>query len=242
MSDKVTRLVNSAKALRHDNFGGSQHNQCANFVRKAFGNAGFNLGHTNHPTDSALVGKNLGDSFADSFAGNEVGEKVPLSKAQAGDIIMFKDTDPSYKSGTITHVGICLDNKTMIDRGGSAVNIREWSVWPGVGSVVEVRRPNCLKEPHAPKHVTDKAMMGAGIGGASGGDPLKQFKMFFHNNQLGGHLGSGPLPSNMEIRIKLTNGKVSMSVDHESVFLEALTLEVKTSGVLDKHTMKVVRW
>ena len=242
MSDKVTRLVNSAKALRNAHFGGHLSNQCANFVRKAFRDAGFSLGHANHPTDSAFVGNNLADSFADSFAGNEVGQIVSLSQARAGDIIMFKDTDPSYKSGTITHVGICLDNKTMIDRGGSAVNIREWRVWPGVGSVVEVRRPNCLKETNAPRHVTDKAAMGPAVGGQLGGDQLRQFKIFFHNNQLGGHLGAGQLPSNMEIKIKLTTGHVSMSVDHEHVFLEALTLEVKTSGVIDGKTAQYIHW
>ncbi|MEP7351843.1 MAG: hypothetical protein ABI824_01290, partial [Acidobacteriota bacterium] len=91
--DKVARVLKAANALRARNYGGNQKNQCANFVRQAFTDAGFKLPSAARPSDYALVVQKLGPNqfgptLADSLAGDEIGPKVALGDAQAGDIVL----------------------------------------------------------------------------------------------------------------------------------------------------------
>ncbi len=122
--------------------GGGENNQCAIFVRKVFREARVPVASSKCPTDFAILrrlGLPLAPEFADSFAGSDVGQKVDLQSARAGDIILYRGTDPKYPPMTITHVGIYAGGHKMIDCGGGGV-IHHRAIWPS--SLAEIRRPN----------------------------------------------------------------------------------------------------
>lgn len=138
-AEKVLRV---ARSYKDKCIGGGANNQCAIFVRKVFREARVPVASSTNPTDMAILrrlGLGLSPDCADSFAGNDVGAKVDLSQARAGDIILYRGTDPKYPAMTITHVGIYAGGGKMIDCGGGGV-IHHRAIWPI--SLAEIRRPH----------------------------------------------------------------------------------------------------
>jgi hypothetical protein len=213
--DKAKKVVDMAKRLKAQNWGGAyQQNQCANFVRKVFTDSGFHLAVVANPTDAALVrkqGLGFGPTLADSFAGEEVGPKVDWHQAQPGDIIMFKGTDPSYTYGTITHVGICIGNGLMIDRGTHGMHEQPLTGY-GAGNIVEVRRPRVLG-----------GGGGAAVTAAAHGHSVK---VFVHDGKVGGSVNGASLPIRLEVSLRVMGGQLHAYVDGREVRVKGLSLEM----------------
>jgi hypothetical protein len=210
---KAKKVVDVARKLKLQNWPGQAviSNQCAKFVRKAFTEAGFDLPIVSNPTDAALVRaqhKGFGPELADSFAGEAVGSKVDWRQSQPGDIIMFKNTDPSYTSGTITHVGICIGQGQMIDRGGHGVWEQPVTAY-GSGNIVEVRRPRVLLDAH----------------GAASAAHGKTVKLFVHDGKTGGNVNGASL-SRLDVSLRMLGGQLHAFVDGHEVKVKGLSLEM----------------
>lgn len=52
---------------------------------------------------------------------------IPVADPQPGDLIFFKGTNPSRPAGSITHVGIYVDEQRMYDANNSGVGYSNWS-------------------------------------------------------------------------------------------------------------------
>ena len=152
-SDLQTAVLNEAEKKYQENFLGATDDNCANFVRACFSAAGYVLPETRNPSDLAICVANgypLGRGYANSLAGDEIGRKLTMAQAQAGDIVLFTNvgaSSTSFARGAITHVGICIGNSMMIDHGSSGMNKRDFSVWPGAANYAEARRPKLFDIP-----------------------------------------------------------------------------------------------
>lgn len=213
--DKARKVVDMAKRLKAQNWGGAyKQNQCANFVRKVFTDSGFHLPSAANPTDAALVrkqGYGFAPELADSFAGDEIGPKVDYHQAQPGDIIMFKGTDSSYTYGTITHVGLCIGNGMMIDRGTHGMHEQPLTGY-GANNIVEVRRPRVLG-----------GGSGAAVTAAAHGHSVK---VFVHDGKVGGSVNDGSMPIKLEVSLRVMGGQLHAYVDGREVRVKGLSLEM----------------
>lgn len=99
-----------------------QKEQCAQFVRAMFAQAGEVVGVAARPSDMHLIpGEPQGPGYANSFAGDDVGEKVSsVGRLQPGDVVMFRNTYGDYPFGVITHVGIYTGGGYMVHRPTAA--------------------------------------------------------------------------------------------------------------------------
>ena len=134
------------------NYLGASPDNCCNFVRAAFRDAGYVLPQTVNPSDMAVClanGYKLGAGYANSLAGDEIGRKGPYAEAKEGDIVLFYNlgASSSFATGTITHVGIYAGDGYMIDHGESGMHHRAIADWPGMSNVAEVRRPKLFDVP-----------------------------------------------------------------------------------------------
>ncbi|MGJ5817399.1 C40 family peptidase [Paludibaculum fermentans] len=149
--DPRARVVQCAKKWVNQPFRYGVKAQCCEFVRHVFGQAGIKLPVVKFPSDYALLvhdGLSTGAGYADSLAGDEVGPKVKLSEAQAGDIILYKDTyNDGWSQGIITHVGIYMGDEKMIDRPTMDGTVLHRSVYTSTGSIAELRRPRQFADP-----------------------------------------------------------------------------------------------
>jgi tape measure domain-containing protein len=95
--------------------------QCANFVRDVFKQAGIELGVTGSPVD----GLSTGAALANSFFGSDIGQIIrDPSQLRAGDIVGYANTYGNWAPGTITHVGVYAGNNEIVDRSTSSAPIR----------------------------------------------------------------------------------------------------------------------
>lgn len=152
--DLRSKVMAEAWLKLKQNYLGATPDNCCNFVRAAFRDAGYILPETSNPSDMAVClanGYTLGEGYANSLAGNEIGRKVPYEEAQAGDIVLFYNlgASSSFVTGTITHVGIYAGDGYMIDHGESGMHHRAIANWPGLSNVAEVRRPKLFDVPQA---------------------------------------------------------------------------------------------
>lgn len=154
MSANSRRVVEKALSMREHYFPDEHygaHPYCASFVRWLFKTSlGIEFPIVSHPPYYQKLGISypVGKWFADSLAGNEIGEAIPESQMQPGDILFFRDTCGGYKAGTITHVGVCVGTGGMMADAGSdnKIHIRSHrQFFPNL--LVEVRRPRALKMP-----------------------------------------------------------------------------------------------
>lgn len=154
MSSNVKRVVDKALSMREHYFPDEHygaHPYCASFVRWVFKTSlGIEFPVVSQPPYYKKHGISYpsGKWFADSLAGDEVGEVIPASQMQAGDILFFRDTCGGYAPGTITHVGVCVGTGgLMADAGGdNKIHIRSHQqFFPNL--LVEVRRPKALRIP-----------------------------------------------------------------------------------------------
>lgn len=144
--DLLGKVLNEAESKLQQNFLGNTPDNCANFVRACFRDAGYILPETRSPSDLAICQRNgypLGPGYANSLAGNEIGRKLPVDQAQPGDIVLFLNlgASSSFAQGSITHVGICVGDNMMIDHGESGMHKRNFRDWPGSANFAEARRP-----------------------------------------------------------------------------------------------------
>ncbi len=149
--DPRTRVVQCAKKWVNQPFRYGVKAQCCEFVRHVFSQAGIKLPVVKFPSDYPLLvhdGLSTGAGYADSLAGDEVGPKVKLAEAQAGDIILYKDTyNDGWSQGIITHVGIYVGDEKMIDRPTMNGTVLHRSVYTSTGSIAELRRPRQFSDP-----------------------------------------------------------------------------------------------
>lgn len=144
-------VVNAARQWPGTPFNYGVKAQCCMFVRHVFKQAGIRLPVVAFPSDYHLLvkdGLSTGEGYADSLAGDEVGPKVALANAQAGDIILFKDSyNDGWSPGIITHVGIYMGEETMIDRPTMNGTVLNRSVYACSGTIAELRRPKQFGAP-----------------------------------------------------------------------------------------------
>ena len=158
--------------------------QCANFVRYLFEKAGVDIGMAKRPTDYNLLdGAPVGASYADSFAGDDVGNKIARKDVQAGDIVMFRNTYGTFKSGVITHVGIMVDSNSFVHRPTASKPVEKASLANWDDCLAEIRRPLAFYgEGKAKLFIHDKKTS-ATVEGFTG-DGV--FKAFCHDNKAQG--------------------------------------------------------
>lgn len=70
--------------------------------------------------------KQLGYSLPRTAA-EQHSHSIPVADPKPGDLIFFKGTNPSRPSGSITHVGIYVDEKRMFDANNSGIGYSNWS-------------------------------------------------------------------------------------------------------------------
>ncbi|MGE0493753.1 MAG: C40 family peptidase [Vulcanimicrobiota bacterium] len=118
--------------------------QCANFVRHVFQEAGVELPVAARPVDWEWTGHlPQGADYANSFFSDEVGCHIDLEQLQPGDLLAFRDTYPGdFPPQSITHVGIYAGGGTMIDRSTAGEPVRRIPLDPWWRErFVEARRP-----------------------------------------------------------------------------------------------------
>ncbi len=157
MSTSANAVLKAAASWRGRTFSRAGYGEspyCASFVRWCFERAtGKKDGLPIVTTVPYYVRTGIhvgpGKWFADSMAGDEVGPVV--RSQQPGDLVFFHDTaDGPWPRGSITHIGIAVDNGDQIaDAGsGSLVWFRSHrATFPG--KFLEIRRPLVLGAAHA---------------------------------------------------------------------------------------------
>lgn len=118
--------------------------QCANFVRRVFHQAGVRLGQAHRPSDWRWTHDlPQGPEFANSFFSDDVGRSIALDRLEPGDLLAFQNTYAGeFPPESITHVGIYSGNGRMIDRSTASEPVREIELsdwWKA--RLVEARRP-----------------------------------------------------------------------------------------------------
>lgn len=79
---------------------------CSGLVQYAFRQLGFHLPRT---------------------AAEQHSYSIPISDPQPGDLIFFKGTNPSRPAGSITHVGIYIDENRMYDANNNGIGFSTWN-------------------------------------------------------------------------------------------------------------------
>lgn len=79
---------------------------CSGLVQHSYGQFGYNLPRT---------------------AAQQHQASLPVSNPQPGDLIFFSGTNPARPAGSITHVGIYIDETTMFDANNNGVGFSTWS-------------------------------------------------------------------------------------------------------------------
>lgn len=102
---------------------GTAANKCADTVRAIGQSAGvkFGVADVRNAVDGPAVraiGQGVGPDHADSIPG----KLIPASQVKAGDMALFKNTDPRYPSNVVTHIGVIIDpvKGLMVDARTSA--------------------------------------------------------------------------------------------------------------------------
>ncbi len=110
-----TVVANAAK-WKGKQFNPGELAQCAVFVRHVLEASGINIPVTSKPWDDNTGGHN-GPAMARSFFGNDIGDRIPSTAIQPGDLVAFTGTYGEWKgTEAITHVGIAVSPTMMIDR------------------------------------------------------------------------------------------------------------------------------
>lgn len=124
--------------------------QCANFVRDVFSQAGIELGVTSNPVD----GLSTGPALANSFFGEDIGVIIRNPEdLMPGDIVGYANTyddGSNWAPGTITHAGVYVGNDMIVDRSTSDgdVNYRPLDTFDLTNFVAV--RPHALTQQAAP--------------------------------------------------------------------------------------------
>ena len=126
--------------------------QCANFIRDVFKQAGVNIGVTKKPLD----GLTTGSAMASSFFGEDIGRIVRNPKQfKPGDIVAFQNTYGNWGDGVITHAGIYVGNGQIVDQStaGRPVTVRSLRTFDknGKNNVLYAVRPYAFDGGGAPK-------------------------------------------------------------------------------------------
>ncbi|MGG3641500.1 bifunctional lytic transglycosylase/C40 family peptidase [Bacillus gobiensis] len=79
---------------------------CSGLVQYSFGKLGYDLPRT---------------------AAEQHAHSIPVAEPQPGDLVFFKGTNPSRPAGSITHVGIYIDEKRMFNANNSGIGFSNWS-------------------------------------------------------------------------------------------------------------------
>ena len=100
--------------------------QCANFVRTVFGEAGVQLPVADRPVDWKWTSHlPQGPDYANSFFSAEVGRRIAFEELEPGDLLAFRDTyQGDFPPQSITHVGIYAGHGYMIDRSTAGEPVR----------------------------------------------------------------------------------------------------------------------
>lgn len=140
----VQRVLAVARSWVGREFHPGQQEQCANFVRQVFQEAGVELAVAARPVDWESCGHlPQGPDYANSFFSDEVGLAIGWGELAPGDLVAFRDTyEGDFPAGCITHVGIYAGAGQMIDRSTADGPVRQipLSDW-WRERFVEARRP-----------------------------------------------------------------------------------------------------
>lgn len=165
MKMNVERLISIAKSWNRKSLRGIRgcpKETCAFFVRYVFREAFHQSGIMQVANYRPYYDKHhipalpTNENFADGLAGDVIGRVVTENQIQPGDILLFRDTysSPEFPRGSITHVGIALDdNGLMADSSSGMCYVRNYRTTfrernnSGHTLLVEVRRPHCLDTP-----------------------------------------------------------------------------------------------
>lgn len=142
---RADEIVNAAREWVGRAFCEGEVEQCANFVRQVFGEAGVSLAVARRPVDWELTADlPQGPDYANSFFSDEVGVRVPFDELEPGDLLAFRNTyQGDFPPDSITHVGIYSGDNKMIDRSTASEPVREIELtewW--LERLVEARRPH----------------------------------------------------------------------------------------------------
>lgn len=108
-------LSEYAKTWVGKNFAGNATEQCMLFVRHCLTEV--NAPIKNKVTEQAVDGLETSYALASSLAGRDCGELITSVYALKKDyIVFFKDTYGNWPAGTITHVGIPVNEKQFVHR------------------------------------------------------------------------------------------------------------------------------
>ncbi|MCM3603119.1 bifunctional lysozyme/C40 family peptidase [Robertmurraya korlensis] len=69
-----------------------------------------------------LIGYDLPRTAAEQHA-----HSIPVAEPQPGDLIFFKGTNPTRPAGSITHVGIYIDEQRMYDANNGGIGYSNWN-------------------------------------------------------------------------------------------------------------------
>lgn len=116
------------------------------WVRTCFSDVGIDFPVVKEPSDIQALKRHgitptTGFYLANSLAGDEVGSKVSLQSAEAGDIIFFGGTYGGYPADVITHVGLMIDKMIMIHRPTREGTVKQIHLGDYRYPVVDIRRP-----------------------------------------------------------------------------------------------------
>lgn len=208
----MSPVVKAAQSWVGKWFRRGQVEQCAQFVRAMFEEAGVAVGVAKRPSDwQQTQGMPQGPAYANSFAGDEVGARVKsIQGLIPGDIVMFADTYGDFPEGTITHVGIYVGNGQFVHRPTSSRPVERAALagwW--ADRFAEGRRVSGAVVPPKPTDEADQVF----------------FKMFAHGDRARVfHRGSEVLSGN--IRIDIHSGKIGVSVNGRELDVNSLDLEL----------------
>lgn len=117
------KFIAEALSRRNSFFNPGVEAQCANFVRDVAKEVGLSFSVTKTPFDGFLP---TGEGYANSLAGPEIGNIVTVPSS--GDLVFFQNTYGDWPKGTITHVGIVVENGYMVDRSTMDAPVRRRSI------------------------------------------------------------------------------------------------------------------
>jgi cell wall-associated NlpC family hydrolase len=144
-SNEVSRIVAAALSWGGKDYKPRESARCADFVRRVFRDAGFNLGITNNPIDGREF--RVTWATANSFFGTDVGTFIDNPEDwRPGDLISFRNTYGNWGPRAITHVGILVEKKNgvwyMVDRGTSTAPVHHRRITHfGTNKIGPVIRP-----------------------------------------------------------------------------------------------------
>lgn len=120
-------FLNRAKSWVGHLYRDTEHEQCANFVRRVAREAGLILPVAERPFDLALTRElPQGPAFANSFFSVAGGRLLGFGDLRSGDLVAFRDTyQGEFPAGCITHVGIWFGDGIVIDRPTAGEPVRE---------------------------------------------------------------------------------------------------------------------